>query len=102
MSRIPYISLIALYLIFNFVEVAHAQTSWRQITDGEAGFSISFPGQPTYQTSTDPATGMQIEVYKFFYSDHSLRVTFAPLRERKRSVAGCCKTRRTNSRVVDR
>src|SRR4051812_545224 len=79
MFRTSLLHISTVFLIVSFTAVSHAQTSWQLVTDNEAGFSISFPGQPTYQTALDPATGEQVEVYKFFYTGRLLRVTFAPL-----------------------
>lgn len=64
-----------------------AQASWQQVIDNEAGFKISFPGQPTYQATTDPTTGLQTEIYKFFYTGRLLRITFAPLSQSVRTPA---------------
>lgn len=71
--------LITLFFIIAASDPSFAQNPWHRITDNEAGFSISFPGEPTYQTSTDPVTGMQSEVYKFFLTGRLLRITFGPL-----------------------
>src|SRR5687767_8585087 len=78
MTRLSHRIFVALFLIVTSMPASFAQTSWQQVTDSEAGFSISFPGQPTYQTSTDPVTRIQTEVYKFFYTGRLLRITFAP------------------------
>jgi hypothetical protein len=71
MFRTSLLRISIVFLIVSFTAVSHAQTSWQLVTDNEAGFSISFPGQPTYQTTIDPATGKQVEVYKF-----SIQVAF--------------------------
>lgn len=79
MFRTSLLHISTVFLIVGFTAVFHAQTSWQLVTDNEAGFSVGFPGQPTYQTAIDPITGGQVEIYKFFYTGRLLRVTFAPL-----------------------
>jgi hypothetical protein len=85
-SRLRLSNLLLIVLaVIAYPLVSFAQISWHQITDSEAGFNISFPGQPTYQTETDRATGLQTEIYKFFYTGRLLRITFAPLPQPVRS-----------------
>ncbi len=78
MSRLSLLLLIVLLLV-SLTSVSSAQTGWQQVIDKEAGFTISFLGKPIYIAETDPATGLQIEIYKFFYTGRLLRITFAPL-----------------------
>lgn len=87
MKRLSCFILSTHIFILTTSSASFAQTSWQQVMDNEAGFSISFPGQPTYQTSTNPNTAMQSEVYKFFYTGRLLRITFAPLPEPVRTPA---------------
>jgi len=91
MKRLSSFILITLFFIVATSSASFAQTSWQQVTDSEAGFSIRFPGQPTYQTSTDLATAIQTEVYKFFYTGRLLRITFAPFPEPVRTPAAFSK-----------
>lgn len=55
-----------------------AQVKWQQIHDQEAGFSISFPGRPTYSESTVSETGEPLESYEFYYNGHTLNIGFGP------------------------
>jgi hypothetical protein len=74
------LTLIYISVLFTALsQVTAAQSSWQQLTDKEAGFTISFPGKPTYEQSADPTLIHQTEKYKFFYSDRLLQITFAPL-----------------------
>lgn len=72
------------YLVIVIV-VTHAvhshaiQSEWQRNTDQEAGFSISFPGRPTYEESTDPGTGQPLETYSFYYNGTLLRISFSPV-----------------------
>jgi hypothetical protein len=56
-----------------------AQVTWHKIVDQEAGFTISFPGKPTYQESTSAETGLPLEAYSFYYNGDLLQITFQPL-----------------------
>lgn len=87
MKRRSHLILITLFFIVASSPAFFAQTPWQQVTESEAGFSISFPGQPTYQTSTSTVTGIQTEVYKFFYTGRLLRITFASLPNTVRTPA---------------
>ncbi|HEX8495302.1 MAG TPA: hypothetical protein VF658_20995 [Pyrinomonadaceae bacterium] len=87
MSRPLTLRIMVLLLTISLIPVSSAQTTWQQVTDREAGFTISFPGQPTYQATADPATGLQTEIYKFFYSGRLLQITFALLPKSVRNRA---------------
>jgi hypothetical protein len=50
------------------------QIRWQQIVDREAGFIVSFPGQPTYRETTVAETGLPFEVYSFYYNGNLLQV----------------------------
>lgn len=56
-----------------------AQTVWQPFTDREGGFTISFPGKPSYMEGSLPQNGDPEETYKFQYGDNFLWVKFAPL-----------------------
>jgi hypothetical protein len=73
------IILAALVTLAAFPLLSAAQDRWHKVTDQEAGFTISFPGRPTYEQSADPTLLHQTEKYKFFYSRHLLQIIFAPL-----------------------
>lgn len=62
-----------------FVQSHAIQSDWTRNTDQEAGFSISFPGRPTYEESTDPGTGQPLETYSFYYNGNLLRISFSPV-----------------------
>jgi hypothetical protein len=70
---------IAAMVTVTLPQASIAQDQWQQITDREAGFTISFPGKPTYEQSDDPTLPHQTEKYKFFYNDHLLQIIFASL-----------------------
>jgi hypothetical protein len=57
-------------------QTSPAQINWQRITDQEAGFSISFPGKPTYHQLTNPITGDPTESYSFVYNGHHLQILF--------------------------
>ncbi len=59
--------------------VSAAQNGWQRIMDQEAGFTISFPGRPAYEGSTDPETGQPLETYSFYYNGNLLLIAFTPL-----------------------
>jgi hypothetical protein len=67
------------------LQVSVAQDQWQRITDREAGFTISFPGKPSYEQSTDPTLPHQTETYKFFYNGRLLQIIFAPLVKQPRT-----------------
>lgn len=73
--RILLIAIIAITL----PQIIEAQEQWQQITDREAGFTISFPAKPIYEQSNDPALPHQTEIYKFFYNGRRMQIEFAPL-----------------------
>lgn len=56
-----------------------AQAVWQPFTDREAGFTVSFPGKPSYEEGSLPQTGGSEETYKFHYGENFLWVKFAPL-----------------------
>lgn len=58
---------------------ASAQVIWHPFTDQEAGFTISFPGKPSYEAGGVLQNGDTEETYKFNYGEHFLWVKFAPL-----------------------
>jgi hypothetical protein len=79
MQYLTRILLLAVTAIIAPLQASPAQDQWQQITDREAGFTISFPGKPTYEQSDDPTLPHQTEKYKFFYNDHLLQIIFASL-----------------------
>jgi hypothetical protein len=70
---------IALAIVISLSHSTRAQEVWQPYTDKEAGFTISFPGKPTYEQVSAPQSGNPKETYKFQYGEHFLSVTFAPL-----------------------
>jgi hypothetical protein len=79
--------LIAAIAIIAPPRASSTQGQWQRITDREAGFTISFPGKPSYEQSADPTLPHQTETYKFFYNDRLLQITFAPLVKQPRTPA---------------
>jgi len=79
MRRLTLIPLSISILLIAISEATSAQDSWQRITDREAGFTISFPGKPSYEQSDDPTLTHQTEKYKFFYNGRRLQIIFAPL-----------------------
>jgi hypothetical protein len=63
-----------------------AQIRWQQIVDREAGFIVSFPGQPAYRETTAEETGLPFEVYSFYYNGNLLQVTFQPIEPAPRTA----------------
>lgn len=72
-------SLAALIFVSFFSVSSAAQSTWQTLTDREAGFTISFPGEPTYGQVSITQSGDPEETYKFQYGEHFLSITFAPL-----------------------
>lgn len=66
--------------------VSAAQKGWQRITDREAGFTVSFPGSPTYGESTAPETGQPLETYTFYYNGNTLHIAFGPIVPAPRTV----------------
>jgi hypothetical protein len=64
-----------------------AQAGWQPYTDEEAGFTVSFPGKPTYEEMNHPQSGEPQETYKFHYGESFLRVTFVSLPKAPRNSA---------------
>lgn len=62
-----------------------AQQRWQSITDQEFGFSISFPGKPTYQLQTNPLIDAPVENYTFIYNVHHLQISFWALTDPPRT-----------------
>lgn len=56
-----------------------AQIVWQPFTDKEGGFTVSFPGKPSYEEGTLTQNGDPEETYKFQYGENFLWVKFAPL-----------------------
>jgi hypothetical protein len=71
--------LAALIFVSFFSASSAAQATWQPFTDREAGFTISFPGEPTYGQVSIAQSGDPEETYKFQYGEHFLSITFAPL-----------------------
>lgn len=69
----------ALVLAQLFLLTSAAQTVWQPFTDEDAGFTVSFPGKPSYEEGSLPQNGDPEETYKFQYGDNFLWVKFAPL-----------------------
>ncbi len=59
--------------------ISATPNGWQRITDQEAGFTISFPGRPTYEESTAPETDQPQETYSFYYNGNLLQVVFSPI-----------------------
>lgn len=59
--------------------VSSAQNGWQRITEQGAGFSISFPGHPSYEESIIPETGQPLESYSFYYNGNLLHIAFGPI-----------------------
>lgn len=59
--------------------VSSAQDGWQRITEQGAGFSISFPGRPSYEESLIPETGQPLESYSFYYNGNLLHIVFGPI-----------------------
>lgn len=78
MSRFISRHLSALILAQFFFLGAAAQAVWQPFTDQEAGFTVSFPGKPSYEEGS-LQTGDPEETYKFQYGENFLLVKFAPL-----------------------
>jgi hypothetical protein len=55
------------------------QNNWQRTIDREGGFTISFPGHPTYQQTTVRDSGLATEIYSFTYQGHILQISFGPL-----------------------
>jgi hypothetical protein len=70
--------LIPLFFIV-IATTAIGQVTWREVTDQEGGFAISFPGRPKYQQIPNRQYGFTSESYSFFYQNHDLRISFVPL-----------------------
>lgn len=62
-----------------FLLTSTAQTVWQPFTDEEGGFTVSFPGKPSYEEGSLPQSSEPEETYKFHYGDNFLWVKFAPL-----------------------
>jgi hypothetical protein len=62
-----------------FLLTSAAQTVWQPFTDEEAGFTVNFPGKPSYEEGSLSQNGDPEETYKFQYGDNFLWVKFAPL-----------------------
>lgn len=70
---------------------AAVQITWREITDREGGFTISFPGNPKYQQIPNKIYGFTSESYSFYYRNHDLRISFVPLDPPPRTPAAALK-----------
>jgi hypothetical protein len=64
-----------------------AQAGWHPYTDEEAGFTVSFPGKPTYEEINHPQSGEPQETYKFHYGENFLWVTVVSLPKAPRNSA---------------
>lgn len=62
-----------------FLLTSAAQTVWQPFTDKEGGFTVSFPGKPSYEEGSLTQNGDPEETYKFQYGENFLWVKFAPL-----------------------
>ncbi len=62
-----------------FLLTSAAQIVWQPFTDEDAGFTVSFPGKPSYEEGSLSQNGDPEETYKFQYGDNFLWVKFAPL-----------------------
>lgn len=77
--------LLAVMVLVVLPQVSTAQDRWQEITDQEAGFTISFPAKPTYEQSNDPTRLHQTELYKFFYNGRRMQIEFAHLNKQLRT-----------------
>ena len=79
-------TILAVLLFVSFLpQTTVGQDAWQQITDQEAGFTISFPAKPTYEQSNDPTLSHQTELYKFYYDGRRMQIIFAPLNRQLRN-----------------
>jgi hypothetical protein len=73
-------SLAFVMIIFStYLSASAIQVRWQRITDQEAGFTINFPGRPSYSESTIAENGQPMESYSFFYNGHTLAISFNPI-----------------------
>jgi hypothetical protein len=79
MSRLLRYYFPTLILVGIFSLISIGQAGWQPLTDEEAGFTVSFPGKPTYEEVSHPQSGDPEETYKFHYGENFLRVTFVSL-----------------------
>jgi hypothetical protein len=87
MPYLKQILFISIVTIVTFNLTLAAQERWQRITDQEAGFTISFPGKPTYQQVTNPITGEPAENYSFIYNGRHLQIMFWHLTDPPRTAA---------------
>src|SRR5215213_5518175 len=72
-------SILIAFALITITASAAAQNTWREVTDREGGFTISFPGNPKYQQIPNRIYGFTSESYSFYYRNHDLRISFVPL-----------------------
>jgi hypothetical protein len=73
-------TILSILLFLSFLpQITVGQDEWKQITDTEAGFTISFPAKPIYEQSADLTLSHQTEKYKFYYSGRYMQIIFASL-----------------------
>jgi hypothetical protein len=77
--------LVVLLFVSFLPQTTVGQGTWQQITDREAGFTISFPAKPTYEQSNDSTLTHQTELYKFYYNGRRMQIIFAPLNRQLRN-----------------
>jgi hypothetical protein len=87
MKHVAQLFLVSLILLIAQQHTVSSQNTWQQITDGEAGFTISFPAKPIYEQSNDPTLSHQTEKYKFFYNGRYMQIIFASLNKRLQTPA---------------
>jgi hypothetical protein len=79
-------TILAVLLFVSFLpQTTVGQDAWQQITDREAGFTISFPAKPTYEQSNGPTLTHQTELYKFYYNGRRMQIIFSPLNRQLRN-----------------
>lgn len=80
-------SSVIISIIFMTSSLALAtQTGWYRLTDGEAGFSISFPTKPRYEQVRNPTTGEAMENYTYSFKHHQLMITVQHLSDPPRTA----------------
>ena len=86
MLRRASLLLSALSIVGILSQASTVQVTWQTTIDTEAGFTIGFPGRPTYGESTAPETGQPLETYTFNYNGNTLHVAFGPIVPAPRTV----------------
>ena len=102
MQSLTRLLLNVMILITALASATAAQERWENITDHEAGFTIRFPGKPTYLNITNPITNEPMENYSFAYNLHHLQIMFWQLAEPPESEAEAIRLLNSASQVYAR